>query len=417
MDFSAGQTSRSIYAKLPDPSSYIRLLHVEAGDDEAVISCSLEVVPLSSKPQYSALSYTWGDAGDTRNIIIGGRAVEVRFNCFYALWQLRHFGKRNLTPYWIDFLCINQDDPEEKAPQVQMMCKIYADADEVCVSLGASTEDSDLLFQMVNEYPETGYNLNAGLRHLQEVAQDGGIMPLLRARTATQQLERQPYWRRLWIVQEFLSGREVSIMCGTSLVGWRALHDLIPSLYSYLETHMNSEERRSSDSTRYETLDMWTILDYRNSVRPGEKTYLSQAVRYFGYYGCMNKLDHIYGLLGLLEDLDQLAMPLIVNYSTTSFDLARQCIPLLAKELGLIEDVAQLLRALDVGPSHSEVRRLITQRCHPVSVTDLYNLAHTGPVHCDAPARTNGMRRIRSTSDRFGPFLPRNKIGIWRFML
>jgi hypothetical protein len=42
---------------------------------------------------------------------------------------------------WIDAICINQSDNEEKSQQVRLMGEIYSKAEVVRVWLGPSTED------------------------------------------------------------------------------------------------------------------------------------------------------------------------------------------------------------------------------------------------------------------------------------
>ena len=59
-----------------------------------------------------------------------------------ALRRVR--GKEAPVLFWIDQLCINQEDLEERARQVGLMQEIYALAKVVYVWLGSEREDSDL---------------------------------------------------------------------------------------------------------------------------------------------------------------------------------------------------------------------------------------------------------------------------------
>lgn len=76
--------------------------------------------------QYDALSYTWGDSTPVNEIEVNGAAVAVKRNLFDALVHLRL--PANERYVWIDALCVNQDDNEEKAKQVEMMFSIYQNA-------------------------------------------------------------------------------------------------------------------------------------------------------------------------------------------------------------------------------------------------------------------------------------------------
>jgi Heterokaryon incompatibility protein (HET) len=75
---------------------------------------------------FVALSYTWGDARETKEIFINGRAVRVRPNLEAALRVLREKGPiRAGVKVWIDALCINQADTNERNCLVPRMREIY----------------------------------------------------------------------------------------------------------------------------------------------------------------------------------------------------------------------------------------------------------------------------------------------------
>ncbi|KAH8589916.1 heterokaryon incompatibility protein-domain-containing protein, partial [Bisporella sp. PMI_857] len=111
----------------------IRLVKLEPGNSTDPIYCTLRSARFSANPQYQALSYTWGKATDGFNrIYIDSETVEVRANLYEALKSLRPpLGpERNL---WIDSLCINQADDQERSQQVGRMSEIYSQAGEVLI--------------------------------------------------------------------------------------------------------------------------------------------------------------------------------------------------------------------------------------------------------------------------------------------
>jgi hypothetical protein len=71
---------------------------------------------------YTALSYVWGEATPTRTIWIDGCPVEVTENLFTALQRLGMAISRDYTAepraVWIDAICINQADEDEKRKQI-----------------------------------------------------------------------------------------------------------------------------------------------------------------------------------------------------------------------------------------------------------------------------------------------------------
>jgi hypothetical protein len=104
---------------------------------------------LSDNPVYEALSYVWGEESSQYFVWLAGYRHRVTENLHRALYQLRpSSGHRTL---WIDALCINQKDNEERNEQVQKMRNIYSQATKVVVWLGASYENSIDAFALLED--------------------------------------------------------------------------------------------------------------------------------------------------------------------------------------------------------------------------------------------------------------------------
>ncbi|KAK7995122.1 HET-domain-containing protein [Apiospora arundinis] len=90
----------------------IRVLDLQPSwSPSAPIQCKLRQVPLDdSGTTFEALSYVWGARVGDQPIICDGQRLLVTPNCHSALVQLRRgFRKRTL---WIDAICINQREDE-----------------------------------------------------------------------------------------------------------------------------------------------------------------------------------------------------------------------------------------------------------------------------------------------------------------
>src|SRR5687767_9359257 len=124
------------YQKLDASRREIRLLHASssysgpASMNKPLVS-RLVVVSLSDKPAYDALSYMWGPPEPSFEIFVDGQVLRVRANLRQALLSLREGNKAESI--WVDGICINQDDAEERAQQVQLMADIYSNAQTVRV--------------------------------------------------------------------------------------------------------------------------------------------------------------------------------------------------------------------------------------------------------------------------------------------
>jgi hypothetical protein len=79
--------------------------------DDAM-SCDLHLASLDLSPTYETLSYVWGDQKITQPIALEGYEFEVTINLHEALRRLRATAKTRII--WIDALCINQKDDDER---------------------------------------------------------------------------------------------------------------------------------------------------------------------------------------------------------------------------------------------------------------------------------------------------------------
>jgi heterokaryon incompatibility protein (HET) len=96
----------------------IRLLRLLKGVrhyDDDPIRCELFEAPLPEEDDdeayYDALSYTWGDAAQTSNIVIDGRPATVTANLYQALRHLRITDEDCIL--WVD-VWINQGERSER---------------------------------------------------------------------------------------------------------------------------------------------------------------------------------------------------------------------------------------------------------------------------------------------------------------
>ncbi|CAI6226788.1 unnamed protein product [Periconia digitata] len=109
--------------------------------------------------------------------------------------------------YWIDALCINQEDVLEKNHQVKRMMNIYALARAVVVWLGPEMEEDDKAIRAMNTtYRDTSQN-NKIITPPSFEENDWD---------ALYRFMKKPYWTRLWIVQELAANHNNTLfLCGT----------------------------------------------------------------------------------------------------------------------------------------------------------------------------------------------------------
>jgi len=111
---------------------------------------STETLPRRADLSYEALSYTWDASIGQDYVLCYGRKLLVTKNCEAALRQLRY--SQNDRLLWVDAICIDQNNINERSQQVGIMGDIYKSAIQVIVWLGIGNSDSDLAFKFLSEF-------------------------------------------------------------------------------------------------------------------------------------------------------------------------------------------------------------------------------------------------------------------------
>lgn len=128
------------YSPLPSYGSFIRLLDILPGNFDAILECNLRVASLRSQLSYKAVSYAWIDDAigpqteSAKSIVCDGKPILISTNLHSALRVFR--STTSILTLWVDFLCINQQDTQERNQQVGMMRSIYSNSLEVLIWLG-----------------------------------------------------------------------------------------------------------------------------------------------------------------------------------------------------------------------------------------------------------------------------------------
>jgi hypothetical protein len=202
----------------------IRILTLLPGTDAGIIRCSLSQESVEEAAStYIALSYTWGPVPDKYlEIIIDETSQQVRPNLYQALISLRDQTKTER--YWIDALCINQEDIPEKNMQIPMMDQIYSKASFVLAWLGESKDDSDFVIDCIYSEDSKSYQ---SARFINGYAH----------------LTLRDWFSRTWILQEFcLNKAEPLFAVGNNpRISWKQLFDAFPKEIKTDDIHYNRQ--------------------------------------------------------------------------------------------------------------------------------------------------------------------------------
>jgi hypothetical protein len=103
--------------------------------------------------RYTALSYVWGPRENPQHITLNGHIrFPVTHNLYAALQTLRDHGDPSAgTKVWADAVCINQADHKEKEQQLQLLRRVYQQAQEVVAYVPQPPDDERNLFELFRE--------------------------------------------------------------------------------------------------------------------------------------------------------------------------------------------------------------------------------------------------------------------------
>lgn len=139
-----------VYSPIDEAAQEIRLLTILPGTFDSDIRVCLRATPFTedSDLEFEALSYVWGSPEDPVDIFIGEtiyHTLSVTKSLAEALSYLQYDDTRRVI--WIDAICVNQKDMDERTSQMKRMADIYRNASQVVVWLGPESEDSSLAIE------------------------------------------------------------------------------------------------------------------------------------------------------------------------------------------------------------------------------------------------------------------------------
>jgi hypothetical protein len=306
---------------------------------------------------YEALSYTWGPPFDgfdfpDEEISLCGTPVTIKANLADALRNFR----QSFRSYriWVDALCINQNDSDERSSQVSMMSKIYSSASRVLVWLGK--DDAQLQGRIAIDFCKAIILRRPNYPFIWPPCQPDwatwlqdswkSLIPLRMAFKrvygrplhknltivdlkhyvwpALSELSKRRYFNRRWILQEVLRSQAAIIYCGATSILWKDL-----------EAAFHTPSIRLGGSIRNDLQIQWELRpfhiaygkydhmrEYRKETTedffgPSSAISLAQRLQFFQSSDCADPRDRVYSLLQLGDG--QPCIP--VDYSVNEISL------------------------------------------------------------------------------------------------
>ena len=257
-------------------------------------------------PRYVALSYTWGSPEEPREVLLNGYSFSIRRNLFEALNAIRyHIEKsrkrirasqniaqreldrlaRSAEPaclqravgacryFWIDAICIDQENAEERNHQVRHMKDIFRRAQVVLAWLGPISDPA--------------------LKYLADESHALSTIGVLELFGAAE------YWNRMWTVQEFVFAQNVGFLSSDLTLPLRHIEKIYMELPESSHTQAAGAERDVLKMQLYKVPAMQERAGRRGWI-PWPHT-LPSVVKRFSHLECEDPRDTVYALLGLVD--------------------------------------------------------------------------------------------------------------------
>lgn len=291
----------------PRETRLLRLQLLDDGDeDDKPICGSLEVFDLRDLDEpFWAISYFWGPVpdGPAPSTFTSDRGempiTESLASCLKCLRR-----KRVSTLLWADALCINQNNPMEKALQVQRMGSLYHQAEKVLVWLGMSGHKSEsspamqLMADLHRPFCHSRGRCHAR-KGLSERNSKAARVPDLSWREVDGFLGHS-WFTRSWIVQEAAVCPKMTMVCGQSEMEWDCFMESLMECSIGLNRHGGLDDNGTFLANSRPALALHSL---RERYQGGAKFDFLRLLDMFSYTQASRARDKLFALQHLARDV------------------------------------------------------------------------------------------------------------------
>lgn len=333
----------------------VRFLSLLPSELDGTICCEIHNDDLSNHQPYHAVSYTWGPPEPTDLIQVSGKQLPVRRNLFLFLRAMVGANSDGLQRLWIDALCIDQNNIEEKNQQVPQMGRIYSGAQSVLIWLGPASDETDSAFDAFENVRKQIDDTQDRYAMMQPSSFINAMPTGEEFESSILGLLNREYWTRVWIVQELFLTTRGRVICGPRTMRLEDLEKYCSNM-SFLNM-VSCQKLQTSPgfriccrAARYK-MDRHFGGVLRRTKKTASTHHAWALVNWIVDQHCSDIRDKLYGLLGIAAD----GPGFVVDYSSCCASLLFKAIrhfPL----LNSIHSVDQLAKI--TGPCHRRPRQL-----------------------------------------------------------
>lgn len=289
------------YRPLSHPDSTRVLVLLPAQNTADDLRCSMEEVRLSDDVEeksqgFTALSYVWGEGRAYHMILFENRWLQIRPNLDSALRNLRR--RDRSIRLWVDAVCIDQNNLLERNHQVQQMRDIFSAATETIIYLGPQDGGNTGLsaWNFLERHSSWALDENRDIDRSVAARLNEHLVDFRgELKDVEHDVLSRSWFRRLWVFQEAVVSRSLSIQCGNRRISW---DDFCKILLLYPRTHdrygFSLQDNHKLDIVRDIHISRREYLRRR-----GLKRNILAMISRARYLEASDPRDKIYGLVGV----------------------------------------------------------------------------------------------------------------------
>jgi hypothetical protein len=312
--------AKKIYKYKAVADGEIRLLKITRSTQTERFDIEFVHIKLAAcKIGYLAISYAWFD-GD-----IGAKSSKVFFDedTFLNIsGPVNTILRTLLRPgecihLWIDSICIDQDNNDEKGLQVMLMQKIYLQAQQVVISLGQADSFTDKAMDFIVplknalisiSHPSNGTALASGVEVFRYLWAGVDISPA--PWSALNALFNRNWWNRTWVIQEAALGSDPVFVCGDRGVEWEVMVQVMKEIFlngvlARMFSTNSKDPKVPTAKPIVAATNLYQMALARDKVQMNTLSSFQETLVDMAGFGVTDDRDRVYGMLGISREEDR----------------------------------------------------------------------------------------------------------------
>lgn len=297
----------SKYRYTPLEKTEIRLLMLYPGSD-TTLRGTIFRAPFQLAGPYYALSYAWGNDSICSSLWTPEGTIGITDSLQRALMCVRNPTEPLIL--WVDALCINQADLEEKVEQIRLLPRIFQQAICVIAHLGGKDDGDDTetaieTLMQIRAKEALSHSEGEWPKDLTEVPPDWATKPIPPSNDSVwEKIDSffgRDWFGRAWVIQEIVVVSSIKILSGNWMVDWNDVANAI-QVVQREEAGMSCHPSEPLARARSRWTHFLMLVEQREQEARQQRLPLLELLERFR--GAKSTLEHdrFFCLLGLAGD-------------------------------------------------------------------------------------------------------------------